>query len=186
MKVKESEKVGLKLNIQKTKIMASCPIISWQIDGEKMETVNKLYFLGLQNYCRWWWQPWNQKMLFPWKKSYDKPRQHIKSQRHYFADKGPYSQSCGFSSSHVLMTRWVAPQRRLRVEELMLLNCGLGEDSWESLRQQEIKLGNPKGNWPWILVVRTDTETKAPILWPPDAKSQLIRKDPNARKEWGQ
>ena len=53
MKVKESEKVGLKLNIQKTKIMASCPIISWQIDGEKMETVNKLYFLGLQNYCRW-------------------------------------------------------------------------------------------------------------------------------------
>ena len=54
MKVKvESEKVGLKLNIQKTKIMASGPITSWQIDGEKVETVNKLYFLGLQNYCRW-------------------------------------------------------------------------------------------------------------------------------------
>ena len=59
MKVKEeSEKVGLKLNIQKTKIMASGPITSWQIDGETMETVRD-YFIGLQNHCRWWLQPWN-------------------------------------------------------------------------------------------------------------------------------
>ena len=59
MKVKEeSEKVGLKLNIQKTKIMASGPITSWQIDGETVET-GWLYFLGLQNHCRWWLQPWN-------------------------------------------------------------------------------------------------------------------------------
>ena len=59
MKVKEkSEKVGLKLNIQKTKIMASCPITSWQIDGETVETV-KDYFGGLQSHCRWWLQPWN-------------------------------------------------------------------------------------------------------------------------------
>ena len=60
MKVKEeSEKVGLKLNIQKTKIMASSPIISWQIDGETMETVTDFIFGGLQNHCRWWLQPWN-------------------------------------------------------------------------------------------------------------------------------
>ena len=59
MKVKEeSEKAGLKLNIQKTKIMASGPITTWQIDEEKMETVTD-YFLGLQNHCRWWLQPWN-------------------------------------------------------------------------------------------------------------------------------
>ena len=59
MKVKEeSEKAGLKLSIQKTKIMASSPITSWQIDGETMETVRD-YFLGLQNHCRWWLQPWN-------------------------------------------------------------------------------------------------------------------------------
>ena len=59
MKVKEeSEKVGLKLNIQETKIMASSPITSWEIDGETMETV-RLYFFGLQNHCRWWLQPWN-------------------------------------------------------------------------------------------------------------------------------
>ena len=58
MKVKgESEKVGLKLSIQKTKIMASSPITSWQIDGETVETVTD-YFLGLQNHCRWWLQPW--------------------------------------------------------------------------------------------------------------------------------
>ena len=81
MKVKEeSEKAGLKLNIQKTKIMASSPITSWQIDGETMETVIRLHFLGLQNHCRWWLQLWNLKMLDPWMKSYDKPRQYIKKQ----------------------------------------------------------------------------------------------------------
>ena len=59
MKVKEvSEKVGLKLNTQKTKIMASGPITSWQIDGETMETVTNFFF-WLQNHCRWWLQPWN-------------------------------------------------------------------------------------------------------------------------------
>ena len=71
MKVKvESEKVGLKLNIQKRKIMASGPITSWETDGETVESVR----LGLQNHCRWWLQPWNEKTLTPWKKSYDQPR----------------------------------------------------------------------------------------------------------------
>ena len=55
----ESEKVGLKLNIQKTKIMASGPITSWEIDGETVETVSDFYLFGLQNHCRWWLQPWN-------------------------------------------------------------------------------------------------------------------------------
>ena len=67
---KESEKVGLKLNIQKTKIMASSPITSWQTDGE---TVADFILGGLQNHCRWWLQPWNE-MLTPWKKTYDQPR----------------------------------------------------------------------------------------------------------------
>ena len=102
MKVKvESEKVGLKLNLQKTKIMASGTITSWQIDGETIETV-ALFF----------WTPkslqmvtaaMKLKMLAPWKKSYDQPRQHIRKQRHYFADKGLSSQSYGFSSTHVWM-----------------------------------------------------------------------------------
>ena len=60
-----------------------------------------LYFSGLQNHCRWWLQPWNEKTLTPWKESYDQPGQHIKNQRCYFAKKGPSSQGYGFSSSHV-------------------------------------------------------------------------------------
>ena len=111
MKVKEeSKKVGLKLNIQKTKIMASGPITSWQTDGETVETMaDFIFWVGLQNHCRWWLQPWNKKMFTPWKKSYDQPRQHIKKQRHYFANKGPFGPSYGFSSSHVLDSKesWV-------------------------------------------------------------------------------
>ena len=102
MKVKEEhENVGLKFNIQKTKIMASGPITSWQIDGETMEVVSDFVFFWLQNHSWWWLQPWNQKTLGLWKKSYEQSRQHIKKQRHYFVNKGPFSQSYGFSSSHV-------------------------------------------------------------------------------------
>ena len=65
----------------------------WRNSGNS----DRLHFLGLQNHCRWWLQPWNQKTLTPWKESYDQPRQHIKKQRHYFARKDLYSQSYGFS-----------------------------------------------------------------------------------------
>ena len=93
MKVKEeSEKTCLKLNIQKTKIMAFGPITSWKIDGKnRWGNSGRFYFLGLQNHCGWWLQPWNWKMLAPWKKSYEKPRQDIKKQSQYFASKGPHS-----------------------------------------------------------------------------------------------
>ena len=74
MKVKEeSEKDGLKLNIQKTKIMASGPITSWDLDAETVETLSD-FILVLQNHCRWWLQPWNKKTLTPWEKSYDQTR----------------------------------------------------------------------------------------------------------------
>ena len=98
----ESEKAGLKLNIQKTKIMASGPITSWQIDGETVEAVTDLVS----------WAPRSLQMVTAamklkdgcsWKKSYDQPRQHIQKQRHYFANKGPSSQNYSFSSSHVWM-----------------------------------------------------------------------------------
>ena len=98
----ESEKLGLKLNIQKTKIMASSSVTLWKTDGETMETVTDFIFLRSQitadGDCSH-----EIKMLAPWKKSYDKHKQHIKKQRHYFADKGPSSQSYGFSSRHVWM-----------------------------------------------------------------------------------
>ena len=103
MKVKEeSEKVGLRLNVQKKKIIASGPITSWQIDGETMETVTD-FILGSSKITSDGDCSHEIKTLVPWKKSYDKPSQHIKEQRHYFADKGLYNQSSGFSSSHVWM-----------------------------------------------------------------------------------
>ena len=77
-------------------------------------------------------------MLAPWKKSYDKSKQYIQKQRHHFANKGPYSQSYGFSSSHVWM--WELDHKEGWAEELaeesMFSNCGAGEDSWESLGLQ--------------------------------------------------
>ena len=78
----------------------------------------------------------------------------------------------------------VGPQKRLSMEELMLSHYGAGENSWESLGQQEDQLVNPKGNQPWIFIGRTDAE--APIPWPPDTKSPLIGKDPDAGKDWKQ
>ena len=126
MRVKEkSEKVGLKLHIQKTKIMVSGPITLWEIDGETVEIVTD--FLGSKitadgDYSH------ETKILAPWKKNYDRPREHIQKQRHYFADKGLYSQVYGFSSGHT-WTWFFEPQRKLSTEELMLLNCGVGEDS---------------------------------------------------------
>ena len=88
MKVKEeSEKAGLKLNIQKTKIMTSGPITSWQIDGETMETVTD-FVLGGSKITAGGDCSHEIKMLAPWKESYDQPRWHIKKRRHYFANKG--------------------------------------------------------------------------------------------------
>ena len=105
MKMKEeSEKAGLKINIQKTKIMAYGPLTSWQTDGETVERVADFIFLGSKitadDDCS---HEIKRCLMFnvPWQESYDQPRQHIKQQRHYFANKGPSSQGYGFSSGHV-------------------------------------------------------------------------------------
>ena len=103
MKVKEeSEKVGLKLNIQKTKIMASGAITSWQIDGETMETVTDFIFLAPKS-LQMVIAAMKVKMLTPWKESFNQPRQNIKKQRYYFANKGPSNQGYDFSCGHVWM-----------------------------------------------------------------------------------
>ena len=103
MKLKEeSEKVGSKLNILKTKVMAFGLITSWLIDGGTTETVRD-FILGGSKITADGDCSHEIKRLAPWKKSYDQPRQHIKKQRHYVANKGPSSQSYGFSSSHIWM-----------------------------------------------------------------------------------
>ena len=76
--------------------------------------------------------------------------------------------------------------KKLSAEELMLLNCGIREDSWESLGRKEIQPVNPKRNQSWIFIGRTDAEVETPILWPPDTKNRLIGKDPDAGKDWRQ
>ena len=105
----------MKLNFQKTKIMASGPITSWQIDGEIMETVRDFIFLGSKvtagGDCSH-----EIKMLAPWQKSYDQPRQHIKKQRHHFANKGAYSQSYDFPVVMYGCENWAI--RRLSTKEL--------------------------------------------------------------------
>ena len=104
MKVKEeSEKVCLKLNIQKTKIMASGPITSWQIDGETVETAADFIFFLVPKSLHMVTAATELKDVYSLKESCDQPRQHIKKQRHYFVNKGLSSQSYGFSSSHLWM-----------------------------------------------------------------------------------
>ena len=121
----------------------------------------------------------------PWKKSYDNSRQHIKKQRHYFTNKGPSSQSYGFSSSHVWT--WELDYK----ESWALINwyfwTVLLEKTLESpLDSREIKPVNPKVNQSWIFIGRTDAEAETPILWPPNVKKWLIGKDPDAGKDWRQ
>ena len=123
-------------------------------------------------------------MLAPWKKSYDQLKQHMKKQKHYFANKGPSSQSYGLSSSQIRM--WQLDHK----ESWALKNwcfwiVALEKTPESPLDSKETKPVNPKGNQFWICIGRTDTEAEVPILWPPDAKrkSQLIGKAPDARKD---
>ena len=185
MKVrKKSEEAGLKLSLQKMKIMESGPITSWQIGGETMETMRD-YFGGLQNHCKWWLQPWNQKTLIPWKKSYDQPRQHLKKQRHYFTNKDPSNQSYGFSSSHVWM--WELDNKESWEPKNWCFWTVLLEKTLESpLGCKEIQIVKPKGNQSWMFIGRTDAEAEIPILWLTHEKNQLIGRDPDAGKDWRQ
>ena len=124
-------------------------------------------------------------MFAPWKESYDQPRQHIKKQRHCFVNKDPSSQGCGFSSSHLWM--WELDYKESWVLENWCFWTVVLEKTLESpLDCKEIKPVNPKGNQSWIFTGRTDAEAKSPIVWSPNAKSQLTGKDPNAGKDWGQ
>ena len=124
-------------------------------------------------------------MLIPWKESYDEPRQHIKKQRHYFANKGPSSQGYGFSSSHVWM--WELDYKESWAPNNWCFWTVVLEETLESpLDCKGIQTDHPKGDQSWVFIGRTDVEAETPILWPADAKSWLIWKDPDAGKDWGQ
>ena len=124
-------------------------------------------------------------MLTPWKESYDQPRQHIKKQRYYFVNKCSSSQGYGFSSSHVWM--WELDYKESWAQKNWCFWTLVLEKTLKSpLDCKQIQLVHPKGDQSWVFIGRTDVEAETPTLWPPDAKSWLIGKDPDAGNDWGQ
>ena len=184
MKVKEeSEKVGLKLNIQKTKIMASGPITSWQIDGETVETVSDFIFLGSKITSDGDCSHEIKKRLLLGRKVMTNLDSILKSRD--IVNKGLSRQGCGFSSGHVWM--WDSNYKESWVPKNWSFWTVVLEKTPESpLDCKEIQPVPPKRDQSWVFIGRTDVEAETPILWPPDEKSWLIWKDPDAGKDWGQ
>ena len=156
--------------------MATGPITSWQIDRVCHCFHCFSIFLGSKitaaGDCSH-----ESKTLAPWKKSYEKPGQCIKKQRHHFVNKGSYSQSYGFSSGHVQM--WELGHKECWALKNWCFQIVVLEKTLESpFDSKDIKAVNPKGNQPWILIGRSDVEAEAPKLWPPDVKSQLTGRKP--------
>ena len=125
------------------------------------------------------------KDVYSSKESYDQPRQHIKKQKHYFANKDPSSQGYGFSSSHVWM--WEVDCEESWVLKNWSFWAVVLEKTPESpLDCKEIQPVHPKVDQSCVFIGRTDVEAETPVLWPPHVKSSLIGKDPDARRDWGQ
>ena len=137
----ESEKNWLKAQHSENKDHG---IWSHHFMANRWGNSDRLYFGGLQNHCRCWLQPWNEKALAPWKKSYDQPRQHIKKQRHYFSNKGPSSQGYGFSSAHAWM--WELDYKESWGPKNWCFSTVVLKTLESPLDSKEIQPVHPKGN----------------------------------------
>ena len=175
--------IGLKSNIQKTKIMASGPITSWQVDREKVETVTDFIFFGskIPEYDNCSHEI--KRCLLHQRKALINLDSKLKSRDITLPTKVyTINQSYDFSSSHVQL--WDLDHKESWALKNWCFQTVVVEKALESLlNSKENKPVNPKGNQPWSFFGRTDTETEALILWPPDVKSWLIRKDPDAGKD---
>ena len=186
MKVKEEcEKVGLKLNIQKTKIMASGPITSWQIDEETVETVADFFFLGSKITADGDCSHEIKRCLLLGRKLMTNLDSILKSRDITLSTKVHLVKAMIFFSGHVWM--WKLDYK----ESWVLKNCCFWtvvlEKTLESpMDCKEIQPVHLKGDQSWVFIVRTDVEAETPIFWPPDTKSWLIGKSTDARKDWGQ
>ena len=143
--------------------MAFVPIHSWQIDGETMETMRDFIFLGSKITADGDCSHQIKKTVAPWKKSYDQPRQHIKKQRHYFVNKGPYSQSYGFSGSHI----WIGElgQKESWAPKNWCFWTVLLEKTFESPSDyKEIQPVHPRGDQSWVFIGRNDAKAETPVL----------------------
>ena len=184
MKVKEeSENVGLKLGIQKTKIMASSPITSWQIDGETVETVADLMFLGSKITADGDCSHEIKRHLLLGRKVVTNLASILKSRDVTLPTKVHLVKAMVFSSSHVWI--WELDYKESWVPQNWCFWTVVLEKTLESpLDCKEIQPIHPKGDQSWVFIGRTDVEAETPILWPPDVKSWLIGKDPDAGKDW--
>ena len=183
MKVKEeSEKLGLKFNIQKTKIMASGHIISWQIDGE---TVADFIFLGSKITADGDCSQEIKRCLLLGRKAMTNLNSIVKSRDIALPTKVHLGQSYGFSSSHVWM--WELNYKESWALKNWCFWTVVLEKTLESpLDGKKIQPVHPKGNQSWIFIGRTDAEAETPILWPPDVKNWLTGNNPDAGKDWTQ
>ena len=178
----ESEKADSKLNIQKTKIMAAGRIISWQIEGEKAEAVTDFIFLGSRITVAGDCSHEIKRRLLPGRKAMTNLDSVLKSR-----DITLPTKVCIVKVMIFPVVMWELD----RIEGWALKNWCFWIVVLEKILEspldcEKIKPVNPKGNQSWIFIGRTDAEAEAPIIWPPDAKSQLIGKDPDAGKDWGQ
>ena len=166
MKVKEeSEKIGLKLNIQKIKIMASGPITSWQIDGETVETVSDIILLGSKITADCDCSCEIKRCLLLGRKVMTNLDSILQSRDITFANKGPSSQGYGFPSGHVWM--WELDYKESWVQKNWWFWTVVLEKTLESpLDCKEIQPAHPKGDQSWVFIGRTDVEAETPILWP--------------------
>ena len=160
-------------------------IISWQIDGETVETLADFIFWGFKitadgdcsHEIKW--------HLFFGRKVMTNLDSILKSRDIYFVNKGSSSQGCGFSSSHVWM--WELNCKESWAPKKWWFWTVVLEKTLESsLDCTEIQPVHPKGDQSWVFIGRTHVEAETPVLWPPDAKSWLLWKDPDAGKYWGQ
>ena len=187
MKVKEeSEKVGLTFNIQKTKIMASDPVTSWEIDGETVETVADFIFWGSRITADGDCSHEIKRRLLLGRKVMTNLHSILKSKDNYFVNKGPSSQGYGFTSSHKWM--WELEGRSCEGSWVLKNWCFstvVLEKILESpLDCKEIQPVHPKGDQSWVFIGGTDVEAETLIFWPPDVKRWLTGKDPDAWKDW--
>ena len=180
----ESEKVDLKLNIQKTKIMASGPITSWETVGKQWKQWLTLFFGGSKITADGDCSHEIKGHLLLGRKVMTNLGSTLNSRDITLPTKVRLVKAMVFLV--VMYDVRVGQWRKLSMEELMALNCGVGEDFWESLGLQEIQPVHPKREQSWVFIGRTDAEAETPTLWLPDAKSWLIGKDPDAGRDWGQ
>ena len=185
MKVEEeSEKAGLKLNIIETKILASGPITSWQIDEEAVETVTDFIFLGSKITADSDCSHEIKRHLLLGRKAMTNLNSILKSRDITFPTKICLVKAMVFPVVMYGCESWTI--KKAEHQRIDVLNSGVEEDSWESLGLKEIQPVHPKGIQSRIFIGRIDVEAETPILWPRDTKNWLIGKDLDAGKDWMQ